>query len=142
VPVISGNVGAVFNGTTPTKSATLSEAGIFTAQDGSLQSILRPTGLASRLGASGALSTVSPSSGTAFTLSTQLDRYLVVPFTLTTAAGTCKVELSPDNATFSTLVTLAPAVNAAVSSVNVLVPATWYVKLTVTNATLGTGTHY
>jgi hypothetical protein len=89
---------------------------------------------------SGALPTVSPSSGVAFQPNATRDAFLFAPFTLTTAAGTCKVELSPDNVTFSTLATLAPGVNGAVAAVMIQVPNGWRVKLTVTNATLGTGT--
>ena len=90
----------------------------------------------------GALPTITFTSGTGAQVSTTKDVFLTVPVTLTTAAGTCKVEISPDNTTYSTLVTLAPGVNASVTAVTLLVPAAWYVRLTVTNATLAAGTYY
>jgi len=90
----------------------------------------------------GALPTTTFSSGTGKQVDTNTDRVLTVPFTLTNANGTLKVELSPDNNTYSTLVTLAPAVNAAVEIATVVVPAGWYVKLTATNVTIGTATYY
>lgn len=111
--------------------------------------LLTPCGLATSVITSGALPTVSPSSGTAFQCSTSRDVFLNVPVTFNPTAGaaaTCKVELSPDNVTFSTLSTESiPAgitFDGTVDSVRLLVPAAWYVKLTTTNATLGTGTYY
>ena len=60
--------------------------------------------------------------------------------------ATCKVELSPDNVTFSTLVTVTQPVgtvfDGSIEAVQLIVPAAWRVKLTVVNATLGTGTYY
>lgn len=102
--------------------------------------IQAPAGLQTTVQSSGALPTVAPVSGAAFQPSATRDTFVAVPFTLTTAAGTCLVQLSPDNSTFSTLATLTPGVNAAVAVAAVYVPAGWRVKLTVTNATLGTGT--
>lgn len=90
----------------------------------------------------GALPTVAPVSTTAFQCLTARDVFLVVPVTYTLIAGTCKVELSPDNVTYSTIVTYAPASAGAVDTVQLQVPAGWYVKLTTTNAVLGTGTYY
>jgi len=106
-------------------------------------------GLAANPIASGALPTVAPVSGTAFQCSTTRDVYLTVPFTgdATNNAATCKVEVSPDNVTFSTLntVSIAAALNltgAIDLSVDCIVPAGWRVKLTATHGTLGTGTYY
>ena len=63
------------------------------------------------------------------------------------AVKTLKIELSPDNTTFSTLDTMsiAAALNltgALNVPVTIHVPATWYVKLTATHGTIGTGTYY
>lgn len=97
---------------------------------------------------SGALPSVSPVSGTAFQASTTRAVCLVVPVTLTptaTVAATCLVELSPDNVTFTTIGTLtvprlvSPGI---VSLVALTVPAAWRVRLTATNATLGSGHYY
>ena len=75
--------------------------------------------------------------------------HLVVPVTYTPTAGaaaTCALALSPDNLTYSTLVTvtvpLGTALDSFVDQVAVAVPAGWWVRLTVANATLGTGTWY
>lgn len=109
----------------------------------STSGILSQKGLATSAITSGALPTVSISSGTAFQCSTARDVNLVATFTTTLATGTCKVELSPDNTTFSTLVTIAPGATSATTPVNVAVPAGWYVKLTVGSSTLAaTATYY
>ena len=75
--------------------------------------------------------------------------FLTVPVTYNpgvATTATCKVELSPDNVTFSELVTITQPVgtvfDGSVEAVTLMVPAAWRVKLTVTNATLGTGTYY
>ena len=60
----------------------------------------------------------------------------------TNAAGTITVALSPDNVTYSTLAVVTPAVNASITDVVVRVPAGWYIKLTVSQATLGVTTYY
>ena len=98
---------------------------------------------------SGALSTVSPSSGTAFTLAAASDTFLVCPVTMNPTAGaaaTCKVELSPDNSTFSIVgietVPLGVTFDGTIRLISLRVPAAWYVKLTVVNATLGTATYF
>lgn len=116
---------------------------------GSTNSIVQQIGLKTQAITSGALPTVSPSSATAFQCLTTRDVFLNVPVTYTPTAGaaaTCKVELSPDNVTFSTLSTeqvpAGTALDSFVLSVRLQVPAGWSVKLTVTNATLGTGTYY
>lgn len=98
---------------------------------------------------SGALSTISPSSGTATQVSTTRDVFLHQICTFNPTAGasaTCKVEISPDNVTFSTLITVTiPAgitFDGTIPPLAFQVPAAWYVKFTTTNATLGTGTYY
>jgi hypothetical protein len=98
---------------------------------------------------SGSLSTVSPVSGTGFQVDTTTDRSLRVPVTYTPtalAAATCVVAISPDNTTYSTLETrtvpIGTALDSFVLTTSLGVPAGWYVKLTVTNGTLGTGTYY
>lgn len=63
------------------------------------------------------------------------------PVTLTSSAGTCKIEVSPDGVTYTELATVAPKVTAAVVAVVVKLPSGWYLKLTVANATLGTTTY-
>lgn len=66
------------------------------------------------------------------------------PGVATTA--TCLVELSPDNVTYSALCTWTEPVGVAfagtIQDVSVRVPATWYLRLTTTNATLGLSTYY
>ncbi len=72
------------------------------------------------------------------------------PVTLTptsTAAATCLVDLSPDNTTYSALITesipAGTALDSFVLPVRIRVPAGWYVRLTATNATLAaSGTYY
>lgn len=99
---------------------------------------------------SGALSTVTLTSGTGAQVDTASDRELHVPVTLNASAvntATVVVALSPDNVTYSTLCTLTAPSNASaiagqIADASVYVPAGWYVKMTATNATLGTGTYY
>jgi hypothetical protein len=88
-------------------------------------------------------------SGTAKQIHATRDVFLSVPITTdaTANAATCAVALSPDNSTFSTLYTLTSSVavntvGAVVLPVSLYVPAAWYVKLTVSHATIGTGTYY
>jgi hypothetical protein len=97
---------------------------------------------------SGALPTVSPSSGTALQVSTarDADLYAVVTADASNNVATCAVALSPDNTTFSTIYTLSLA--AAVNNTGAIalvaharVPAGWYVKLTVVHMTIGTATY-
>ncbi len=98
---------------------------------------------------SGALSTISPSTGTGIQCSTARDVFLHQICTFNPTAGasaTCVVAISPDNVTYSTLVTVTiPAgvtFDGTIPPIGVQVPAGWYVKFTTTNATLGTGTWY
>ena len=60
------------------------------------------------------------------------------------AAATCTVALSPDNTTYSTIevktVPIGTALDSFIMATQVQVPAGWYVKLTVVQATIGTCT--
>lgn len=93
---------------------------------------------------SGALPTVTLTSGTAAQISTTRASSLALYWTTdaTNNAATVKVELSPDNTTFSTLDTMSVA--AAINNLGALqlltsiqVPQSWYVKVTVSRATIG-----
>lgn len=96
----------------------------------------------------GPLATQTFSSGTGAQVDAQHDRQLVVPITLNPSAtntATCAVAVSPDNSTYSALGTLTEPsgtnqVSGKIQLVGFLVPAGWYVKFTVTNAAIGTGT--
>jgi hypothetical protein len=98
---------------------------------------------------SGALPTVSPSSGTALQVSTARDVTLALALTYDASAAdaTCKVELSPNNSDFSTLATTKipnatnPA-NGEVQLVSVRVPAAWWVKLTLSHVTVTSAVYY
>lgn len=100
---------------------------------------------------SGALSTVSVSSGTGTTVSATRTVDVAVPITYdgTANIGTAKFELAPDGAsgTYSTLFTdsLAAAVNgtgAITLAHSVKVPAGWGLKVTVVHASIGTCTYW
>lgn len=98
---------------------------------------------------SGALPTTTLSSGIAAQIDANTDRTVFIPITYNPTAGaaaTCKVELSPDDMTFTTLTTdsvpLGIAADGTVRSLTTIVPSGWYVKVTVTNATIGTVTYY
>lgn len=99
--------------------------------------------------AAGAIVQFTPASTTAFRLSTYRDVYLIVPVTFNPTAiatATCLVEISPDNATWTTIVTktapMLAALAGSIDTVDALVPAGWYVRLTTTLATLGAATWY
>jgi hypothetical protein len=98
---------------------------------------------------SGALSTTTFVSGTGKQIELTRDVFLVVPCTLNPtagAAGTVAVALSPDNSTYSTLVTITEpagiAFDGTIIPASLQVPTGWYVKLIATNATIGTATYY
>jgi hypothetical protein len=98
---------------------------------------------------SGALPTVSLSSGTAAQISATRDTRvgLLYTFDATNNVATVKIELSPDNATFTSLgtISLAAAVNltGAIAELATFgVPAGWYVKVTVVHATITSTTYY
>jgi hypothetical protein len=120
-----------------------------TATELDFSSILGTRGMKTVAITSGALSTISPSTGTALQVSTARDVFLVQACTFNPTAGasaTCVVAISPDNSTFSTLVTVTiPAgitFDGTIPPISLQVPAAWWVKFTTTNATLGTGTWY
>lgn len=94
---------------------------------------------------SGALPTVTLVSGTALQVSTVRTKTVALFYTLdaTNNVATVKVELSPDNTTFTALATIsfAAAVNntgAITDLVDVQVPQSWWIKVTVVHATIGT----
>jgi hypothetical protein len=98
---------------------------------------------------SGALSTQQLVTATGAQVSTTRDVevHTLLTGSATNAIATCAVALSPDNVTYSTLytVSLAAAVNntgAIAIPVAVRVPAGWYIKLTVSNFTIGVSTYY
>jgi hypothetical protein len=98
---------------------------------------------------SGALPTVSLSSGTAAQVSTARNVTAAILYTLdaTNNVATVKVELSPDNSTFTSLGTMsfAAAVNntgAIALIATVPVPAGWYIKVTVVHAAITSTTYY
>ena len=97
---------------------------------------------------SGALPTVSLSSGTGAQVSTSRDvnAYIALTADATNNAATAAIALSPDNTTYSTLATisLAAAVNntgAIVQMATVRVPAGWYLKVTVSHYAITSTTY-
>lgn len=98
---------------------------------------------------SGALATQQFVSGAAAQVSTTADVEVHTPVTMNSliaTSATCKVELSPDNTTFSTLCIWTEPVGVAfagsIIDVSVRVPAGWYLKLTTAQAVLGLSTYY
>ena len=98
---------------------------------------------------SGALSTVTLSSGTGAQVSTarNVNTQTGITNDATNNAATLKVELSPDNSTYSTLATYswAAAVNntgAILWPLSLAVPQGWYVKLTAVHCTIGATTYW
>lgn len=98
---------------------------------------------------SGALSTALLSSGVAAQIVAGRNVTAAILYTLdaTNNVATVKIELSPDNSTFTSLGTIsyAAAVNntgaiAQLAFVNV--PAGWYIKVTVVHATITSTTYY
>ena len=97
----------------------------------------------------GALPTLALTSGVAAQNPVQRDVHLVVPVTFNPTAGaaaTCLAHLSPDNVTFSTLGTeteqAGVALDGTIHLLTLFVPYAYWIKLTATNATIGTGTYY
>ena len=97
---------------------------------------------------SGALPTVSLSSGTGAQVSTSRDvnAYIALTADATNNAATAAIALSPDNTTYSTLATisLAAAVNNTgeiVQMATVRVPAGWYLKVTVSHMAITSTTY-
>lgn len=106
-------------------------------------------GIATAAITSGALSTITPSTTVGQAVSATRDVFLMQICTFNPTAGaaaTCVCALSPDNMTYSTLITVTVPVGVALDGtippIGFVVPAGWYVKFTTTNATLGTGTYY
>jgi hypothetical protein len=92
---------------------------------------------------SGALSTVTLSSGTGAQVDTTCDRNLAVVISVTLATDTVAFALSPDNTTYTTLATLTPGVATSSDLFMIPVPAGWYVKCTITgSATIGANSVY
>ena len=98
---------------------------------------------------SGALSTVQLVSTTGAQVSTSRNVSTQTPITYdaSSADATLKVELSPDNVTYSTLgtITVPHATQPVAGLIELLslnVPTGWYVKLTATHATIGATTYY
>lgn len=106
--------------------------------------VVTENGTATKAITSGALPTKIFTSGTAAQVLTTRDVSVMVPCTGGASASTLVVALSPDNVTFSTLVTVAlPASSTGTTlPVTIPVPAGWWVKLTNTNGTIGTATYY
>lgn len=96
---------------------------------------------------SGSIAGTTITSGTGLQLSTVYDVNLAVPVTFNSTIGatsTCLIEISPDNVTYPTLGTETIPVGVAFAgTVRVItipnVRKGYYVRLTVTNATIGTG---
>jgi hypothetical protein len=97
----------------------------------------------------GALPTAAFVSGAGLQVDPNYDRRVTIPVTYDASAAdaTCKVEISPDGVTYSTLVTVTiphatlPAAGL-ILPLHVTLPAGWYAKLTAVHATLGTATYY
>ncbi len=99
-----------------------------------------------RVTGSGAVASYAFVSGTARQILTSRDAFLFVPITFTPTAGaaaTCLVELSHDNTTYTTFGTL--TVPAGIALDSFILPLTLpiqvsdWLRLTATNATIGTG---
>jgi hypothetical protein len=159
--VLSQATGGLKNGLYVTGNGSSTEVTIQTGSSGQYTGILQdPTGnrtvpgkvtclnTQTRSITSGALSTTSLTSGTSHQVSTVRDMHVVVPITFNPSAGdaTCLVQISPDNSTFSTLLTKTvkseSGIDGTVMAARLEVPVNWYIKLTVTHATLGTVTYY
>lgn len=98
--------------------------------------------------ASGALPTVTLVSGVGQQISATrgVDTYTAVTYnSLIATNASCKLELSPDNVTYSTLGTVTKPVGVAfageIGVESVRVPAGWYLRLTVVQAVLGLTTY-
>ena len=113
---------------------------LFTGQLAAAGAVLNPV-------TSGALSTKTLSSTTGGQLSATRDVDSLTILTLTPtggAAATVLVELSPDNSTYSTLITITDPISGPVVilPLSVHVPAGWYLRLTSTQATIGATTYW
>ena len=95
---------------------------------------------------SGALGSIGLTSGVGAQLSTTRDVFytLIIQMNPTAAnTATCTVALSPDNVTYTQFINEQMPAGSGITTGNFLrcfgfpVPAGWYVKCTVTNATIG-----
>jgi hypothetical protein len=93
--------------------------------------------------------TATLSTGTGAFIDAACDRETYTPVTFNPTAGaaaTCAVAISPDNLTYYALWTETEpaglAFDGTIHGIKVAVPAAWYLKLTVVNATIGTTTYY
>jgi len=98
---------------------------------------------------SGALPTVQLVTATAAQIITTRDAETHTPVTFNpgvATTATCTVAISPDNSTFSTLAVITKPVGTVfdgeIDDVTVRLPAGWFIKLTVVNATLGLTTYF
>lgn len=125
------------------------DGGTLSAAAGVFSGLTSAVGTQTSPRTSGALPTQAFVSGTAAQLGAAgADADLYIPWTTdaTNNAATLKLELSPDNVTYSTLATLsiAAALNTlgAVELLQTLkVPHGWWVKLTAVHSTIGTTTY-
>lgn len=85
---------------------------------------------------SGSLTQPTFVSGTAQALSTTRNVWAYIAVTNTAAGGTATIALSPDNSTFTNLAVVTSTVNASVHLATVMVPAGWFLKITLSNATV------
>lgn len=99
---------------------------------------------------SGSLATTTLSSATGVQLSTTRDVQSHTPVTMNpgvATTATCAVAVSPDNVTYSTLCTwtvpVGTVLDGFIFDVATVVPAGWYLRLTVSaQATIGTTTYF
>ena len=85
---------------------------------------------------SGALAQPTFVSGTQQAPSTTRDVTAYIAVTNTAAGGTATIALSPDNSTFTNLAVVTSTVNSSVHLATVIVPAGWFLKITLSNATV------
>jgi hypothetical protein len=122
-------------------SAGVDQFEVDSSGNGTFAGLLRAAGQKTNPLASGALPTAIPSTGVAFQCLTTRDVTLVIATTATLLSGTATIALSPDNVTFSTLGIATPGVASSVDLDTITVPAGWWVKITLSNATV-TATYY
>jgi len=103
----------------------------------------------SKVASSGALPTVTFTSGVAKQMNTGRDFYLWMPITYNPTsilAATVKIEISPDNVTYSTISTeIRPALlglAGLVDSVSIPLRSGYWIRFTATNASLGTASYW
>lgn len=112
--------------------------------------IMHPGGTnSSGVQTSGAVPTITVISGTAIQIVSTRDFYIWVPITFNPTAlltATAKIEISPDGVTYSTVSTENfPALLGLLGtqrSITIPLRAGYYVKITTTNATIGTVSYW